>query len=228
MLLAIDTSTRIGSVALFDGERLVAHRVLDASDRHGSALAPAVAEIAGADLARIECYALTIGPGSFTGLRIGLAFVKGVAFVYPRPIVPISTLEVIARGVFDRHPDAARALGMLDARRGEAYAGLYRSEDDDVATDASLVEGAYPVESIAPALARASGVIAAGDGVELAHGESPPWRIADRALWVADARVLGRMASARRRKGPGVEVVDLEPTYHQLSPAEANLRTKIP
>ena len=88
-------------------------------------LLPAVEDLlraAGCELAAIEAFALSIGPGSFTGLRVGIATVKGLAFGTPRPVAPVSTLAALAVG-------AGRAdvpvVPMLDARRGEVYAAAY-------------------------------------------------------------------------------------------------------
>lgn len=226
MLLAIETSTRIGSVALFDGGRVVAHRVLDDRSKHGSALAPAIEGIAELDLAKVDAYALSIGPGSFTGLRIGLAFVKGLAVVHPRPAIAVSTLEILARQIFDAHPDAALALPLVDARRSEVYAGLYRRafDPDQIAIDPGLPEAAYPIAAVAVGareVGKGASIIAAGDGVLLDHGSDPPWTVADRAIWTPDACTLGRIAERRFQLGDCVDVLSLEPAYLQLSPAES-------
>lgn len=237
MLLAIETSTRGGSVALLDGEVVVAYRELSpgsAPDRAeattpgrgtaGAMLAPAVASIGELDLSRVEVFALSIGPGSFTGLRIGLAFVKGLALVYPRPVVGVSTLELIAARTFDAHPEASLALPLIDARRREVYAALYRRGPEHPVEEGGLAEGAYPVSELGPkvralGLDRA-GLYAAGDGVSLAHGEPLPWSVADPDAGSVDARLLGRLAAARFARGEVSEAISLEPKYLQLAPAE--------
>jgi tRNA threonylcarbamoyladenosine biosynthesis protein TsaB len=212
VLLAIDTSTKIGSIALLDrAGALVAHTTLDAGTNHGAQLAPAVAALS-IELGSLEAYALTIGPGSFTGLRIALCFVKGMALVFPRPVVPISTLEVIARGIFDAHPDVELALPMLDARRNEAYAALYLRSGG---VDPALPEAAHPLEAIADRVRGRGRIIAAGDAVPLVAG---PWEAAEPRLSVPDARVLAGLAWGR--KSEAVPAGTLEPRYLQLAPAE--------
>jgi tRNA threonylcarbamoyladenosine biosynthesis protein TsaB len=215
MLLAVDTATRNGSVALLDGDRVIDHRPLDPAAKHGSALGPAIEALLGFDLDRVEAYALTIGPGSFTGLRIGLAFVKGLAMVHEAPAIPISTLLVMARAILDQHPEATFALPMLDARREEVFAALY----DRALDPAALPDGVYGLHAIAPRISQIEGAVAAGDGLLLPHA-SRPWIEAERGLWSPDARVLGRLALERLRRGEGVEVASLQPVYLQLAPAE--------
>lgn len=215
VLLAIDTSTRTGSVALFREGVLVAHRVLEPQANTTTVLAPAVAELV-PDLLAIEAYAVSIGPGSFTGLRIALAFLKGLAFVHPRPVVPVSSLWVLARAIFDAHPEAELALPMLDARRNEAYAALYRR---DGSIHPALEEASHPIATLADRVRAAGNAIAAGDGVALPHRD-PPWIAADRALWIPDARVLGSIATELFARGEGVTAAELEPKYLQLAPAE--------
>ncbi|MCK6545571.1 tRNA (adenosine(37)-N6)-threonylcarbamoyltransferase complex dimerization subunit type 1 TsaB [Myxococcota bacterium] len=230
MLLAVETSTRTGSVALVDGQgRVVAHRALDANSDNGGLLAPAVASLPGLDLATLDGYAVGIGPGSFTGLRIALAFVKGLALAYPRPAIAVPTLEVIAAGIFEAHPEATSAVALLDARRREVYAALYHRTSAGLDVDPALPVGAYAIERVAPivrtlvdgsCLGARGPVIAAGDGVALDHGADAPWTIAERALWIPDARVLARLALPRLAAGLGVDAIDLEPAYHQLTPVE--------
>lgn len=222
MLLAIETATRCGSVAVLDGDRVLGFERFAGGERHGAELAPAVGKaIAPFGLSRITTYAISIGPGSFTGLRIGLAFLKGMALVHSCPVVPVSTLEVIAVGLLRRHADRARALAILDARREEVYAGLFSRDGDRAVSDPALPQGAYPRSAIVERLQGLEGIIAGGDGAALDHGEAPPFAVADRELWDADARVLGSIAARRCAAGEGVDVLGLEPMYHQVSAAEA-------
>jgi tRNA threonylcarbamoyl adenosine modification protein YeaZ len=125
LTLALDTSHRTGSVAVARGEVLLGEIVFDASDTHSATLLPAVdacLRIAGVLLGGIDRFAVSSGPGSFTGLRIGLATVKAFAAVNRRPVVAVASLEVLAAAIpFSRHP----VLALIDARRGEVYGALY-------------------------------------------------------------------------------------------------------
>ncbi len=135
MLLALDTSAERGSLALFDGQRLIAETWLDAGERHAASLLVCLDRLLAVHactLAQIDRIALSIGPGSFTGLRIGLASALGLSFGTERRLVPVPTLAALATqaGV---GPSAVAAV--LDARRGEVYAGLYRADGQALGED---------------------------------------------------------------------------------------------
>jgi tRNA threonylcarbamoyladenosine biosynthesis protein TsaB len=99
MLLAIDTSTRIVGIALYDGEQVASEAIWTSRDHHTVELAPAVAEMfsrAGIRATNLEGLAVALGPGSFTGLRIGLALAKGLSLTHRLPLVGIPTLDFLA------------------------------------------------------------------------------------------------------------------------------------
>jgi tRNA threonylcarbamoyladenosine biosynthesis protein TsaB len=124
LLLAIETATRVCSVALARDGALVAERADSDARLHSERLLPLidlVLEQGGARLADVGAFAVSIGPGSFTGLRIGLATLKAFALSDARPVAPVSTLAALcasAAPVAGEHPVAA----LLDARRGAYYA----------------------------------------------------------------------------------------------------------
>jgi tRNA threonylcarbamoyladenosine biosynthesis protein TsaB len=142
VLLAIETATERGGVALFEGERLLGERSLDAELRHAAGLLPALDALlceVEVPLARIESIALSVGPGSFTGLRIGLSTALGLCFGTAREIVPVPTLAALSL----QAGDAPSIAPWLDARKGEVYAGLYGPAAvalrEDCAADAESV-----------------------------------------------------------------------------------------
>jgi tRNA threonylcarbamoyladenosine biosynthesis protein TsaB len=208
LLLAIETSTRAGSIALVDASGVIAERML--SSDTAATLAPAVAELV-PDLSKIDAYAISVGPGSFTGLRIGIAFMKGLAVVHRVPAVPISSLEIIATQLAEAHPEHDLFLPMLDARKGEAFAALYRRDGDRVAIDPRLPEGVVRFDQLQPI----AGAISAGDLI-------PPWAPSDPANATPRASVLGRIAQ-RNLPGRAGDALGVEPAYHQPSGAEINL-----
>src|SRR5919109_3236596 len=125
-VLAVETSSRAGGVALLDGERLVAEYLLDVSATHSERLMAAVDRVladarwTAGDLAGL---AVAVGPGSFTGLRIAVSTVKGLALALGVPIAAVPTLDAMAAAL----PWAALPVcPVLDARKGEVYAALYR------------------------------------------------------------------------------------------------------
>ncbi|NVB80370.1 MAG: tRNA (adenosine(37)-N6)-threonylcarbamoyltransferase complex dimerization subunit type 1 TsaB [Kofleriaceae bacterium] len=126
-VLGIDSATPIASVAILDSDtgRVLAAEQSDAAGHRADLLVTIDAACKAAKLAptAIEAVAIGAGPGSFTGLRIGMATAKGIAFAAGRPLWAVSSLAALAQG----QPDAAGLIvAVLDARRGEIYAGAYR------------------------------------------------------------------------------------------------------
>ena len=131
-VLALDTTTREGSVALVVGDRVVDERRGDPSRTHAERLPGEVLALAAANglsIADVDLFAVAAGPGSFTGLRIGIATMQGFAFTTGRPMVAVSALDALAAVSGADRPDAADGglVGAwMDAHRGEVFAALYR------------------------------------------------------------------------------------------------------
>ncbi|MBI1908745.1 MAG: tRNA (adenosine(37)-N6)-threonylcarbamoyltransferase complex dimerization subunit type 1 TsaB [Deltaproteobacteria bacterium] len=130
-ILALESATLTGSVALVDvgaqgGAPLHVEKTLDASLQHSEKLLPAVMEIVGDRLSSIDLFAVDIGPGSFTGLRVGVALMKGLAFATGKPLVGVSSLEALAMNAVGAQLIAPlHIVPMLDAYRGEVYTAVY-------------------------------------------------------------------------------------------------------
>jgi tRNA threonylcarbamoyladenosine biosynthesis protein TsaB len=129
MLLALDTSTRTVGVALYDGVQVLSESVWNSKNYHTVELAPAVAETlskSGVNIEDLQALVVALGPGSFTGLRIGLALAKGIALVRHLPLIGIPTLDVLAASQpLDDLPLAA----VLRAGRGRLAVGWYKAEN---------------------------------------------------------------------------------------------------
>ena len=126
MLLAIDTSTAQVGLALCHGQQLVAETIWYSGQRHTVELAPALSELlrhASLTINDIAALGVAIGPGSFTALRVGLAFAKGLALARNLPIVGIATLDVVAAGQAVR---SMRLAAVLQAGRGRIAVGWYQ------------------------------------------------------------------------------------------------------
>jgi tRNA threonylcarbamoyladenosine biosynthesis protein TsaB len=127
MLLAIDTSTQAVGVALYDGVQIVSERIWLSQQFHTVELAPSVSVIidqAGISINDLKAVAVAIGPGSFTGLRIGLALAKGMALAGKLAIVGIPSLDIlVASQPIDKKPLAA----VLQAGRGRIAVGWYKN-----------------------------------------------------------------------------------------------------
>lgn len=126
MLLALDTSTRTVGLALYDGVRVLSENVWTSQDYHTVELAPAVEEMlkkSGVGVSDLEALGVAIGPGSFTGLRIGLALAKGLALVRHIPLIGIPSLDILAAAQSQTNIPMAASLR---AGRGRLAVGWYK------------------------------------------------------------------------------------------------------
>ncbi len=215
LLLAVETATAAPSLALWRGGALLGERAADPSRATAEALLPALDALlaaASVALAAVEGFAVSIGPGSFTGLRIGVATVKGLAFGTGRRAVGISTLAAIAGHASGPGPVAA----VLDARRGEVYAAGFEA---GAAAD-WLLERVIPIEALAARLPAGCRVV--GEGVPLCADAlrntdavlaPPPYR-------ETTARHVARLAARAWSRGEAVPAGDLVPRYLRRAEAE--------
>lgn len=227
-LLAIDTSTRTTSVAVLDGDAVratIAVRAETHSDQLLPRIAAALAE-AGLAPTALDAVAVGVGPGSFTGLRIGVAAAKGVAFAAGRPLWAVSSLAALALDLAAL-TDAALLVPVLDARRGEVFAGTYvragavvaEAGPDRVLPPAEL---AAVIDALAPA-----SVALTGDGVAAYRDELGP--LAARAVGggpdAPSAVAIARLALA----GDRVDVLGHgAPRYIRPSEAEVKYPDGVP
>jgi tRNA threonylcarbamoyladenosine biosynthesis protein TsaB len=127
-VLALDTTTRAGSAALVEDDRVVLERTGDPTRSHAERL-PAdlmmLLDAAGVTLDAIDLFAVSSGPGSFTGLRIGIATIQGLAFVTGRRVVPVPTLEALGHAASRELTAGATVAAWMNAQRGEVFAALY-------------------------------------------------------------------------------------------------------
>src|SRR6266850_6784897 len=206
-VLAVETSSLAGGVALLDGERLVAEYQLDVSVTHSERLMAAVDRVLSdarwtmRDLAGL---AVAIGPGSFTGLRIAVSTVKGLALALGIPIAAVPTLDAMAAMLpFATWP----VVPVLDARKREVYASRYR-------WDGGAMRREWEYLAIAPEeLARRldEPVIVLGDGAEQIG--SPYARRPDPPRRGPSPACVGVLGQRRLAAGDTVEAADLVPLY---------------
>lgn len=222
LLLALETATPLASVALVRGEALLAERSLSHERPVSAELLPALAELldaAGVTLAAVDAFAVSIGPGSFTGLRVGLASLKGLAFGSGRPAVAVSTLEALAAGA---PPGETPLATLLDAQRGEVYGALW--ERGAAGLRLLVPEGLYRLEELAGQLP--ASVCLLGDGA-LLHAAWLRERLGPGAIGAGPAHAAPRAAEVaalgRRRlaEGEGVDAASLVPRYLRRAEAEA-------
>ena len=238
LILAIDTSTRTGSIALLRDGGLLAEVFSQEETPYSMRLfrdlevLKAKAEI---ELSQIDLFAVTSGPGSFTGLRIGLTAVKAWAEVYGKPIAAISALEAISsqsKAAEDEQNQESRILApFFDARRGQIFGAIYRRGT-----------GTIP----ALELAGEESILTPSEFIELVKGSShsgeprlvspvpgllPPSLVEElipgaaiEAVSPVLAPVIGRLGFERARRGELVDPLRLDANYVRRSDAEAKWR----
>ncbi len=186
IVLAIDTCLFACSVAVVDGERVLARRVEPMSRGHQERLAPLVQEAmveAGLGFDRLDRIGVTVGPGSFTGLRVGLAFAKGLAAALSIPAVGVGSLEALAE------PERGNVVAVLDAKRGQVYLQAF---SDGVPVSAP---DALPIETAAARLAEFAPDTLIGTGAALLADVRPGVRVVPAD--VTDPVAVARLAAGR-------------------------------
>lgn len=129
--LALDTATPWGRFALTRDAELLGYRPLNIQGSYADALMPVITDLlaeAGCSLDQVGGIGITMGPGSFTGVRIGVATAKALAYALDCELVAVTTLEAMAGALLADHGSADLAVPVLDARRGEVFAGVYARE----------------------------------------------------------------------------------------------------
>ncbi len=158
LLLALDTCDSRGSVALLDDNRVLEEISHPAAEEYSSWLLPNVDEVlsrSGVSQGDLAGYAIASGPGSFTGVRVGLTTAKAWSEIYSKPIFPVSRLTVLA----DRAPiDTQCAATFIDAQRKQIFAALYRREADTwrLTADESVIDPSEFFEFVAETVGNAS------------------------------------------------------------------------
>ena len=166
VILSVDTSSAAGSAAIARDGAVLIERAGDGSRTHGERLPRELMALLGdarVALSEIDLFAVATGPGSFTGLRIGIATIQGLALAQGKLVSPVSTFEALASGVAHEADASDVAAVWIDAHRGEVFATLYGGNGTVLEPPTSLKPEAT-LEHWAAALAHASRVRFAGDG----------------------------------------------------------------
>ncbi|MCL2640975.1 MAG: tRNA (adenosine(37)-N6)-threonylcarbamoyltransferase complex dimerization subunit type 1 TsaB [Phycisphaerales bacterium] len=239
-IVAIETSGRQGSVVVALGERIIGERVLSPTLRHAVELMPAIEAMvaeAGWEAKEIEQVYLSLGPGSFTGLRIAVAVARGFAQAIGCRVVGVPSLDVIAANAAATTLSRSAVGGsfkvvvpILDAKRGEVFAARYESDEAGRLVQTKAAGLVRPEEFVREAVEVAGGgrVAVLGEGVDyhreaiLAGGgtELP------RELWAGRASVVHRLGWEKALRGEFSDQGALLPIYIRLPEAEEVWRRK--
>lgn len=221
LTLGLDSSTKYAGVSIVEDGKVIAHSTLLFRASHSEKLLPAVVrtlEILDIPLERIDFYAVTVGPGSFTGLRVAVSTVKGLAFATGKRVVPLSTLEVIARAfAFVPYP----ICPILDARKGEVYAALFRWSERGF--ERIMDDTVMSVEALLSLISEKT--LFVGDGLEIYGGKireifGHKAIIAEPFRGIPLPSIVALLGEDRAKSGQTVSARELVPKYLRKSEAE--------
>jgi tRNA threonylcarbamoyladenosine biosynthesis protein TsaB len=220
-IIAVETSSREGSIALAEGDALLADRVFSARAGHARDLHVALDDVfrsCGASPVEVgECY-VSIGPGSFTGLRVAVAFARSLALAVGARLAAVPTLEAIASNLLATASPPRCVAVMLPARRGEVFCGVYELQGE-------LYSCAEPVRMASP-----EGLLRERPGVDMVTGEAVEQyaevfaargvRMAEQADWFPRASRVLEIGRRMARAGAFTAARSLAPLYVRRPEAE--------
>jgi tRNA threonylcarbamoyladenosine biosynthesis protein TsaB len=227
-VLSLDTTTRDGSVAIVEDDCVVDERRGDASRTHAERLPAeivALLDARGLTLGDVDLFAVASGPGSFTGLRIGLAAMQGLALVRGRGLVGVPALEALAElGSVDQAP-GARIAAWMDAHRGDVFVAIYEVTAAPIFGGDRLVAIDGPTVGAPEAMLRAHG--RAGPDVVIGDGATKYRDAIERQAGGARilpapalAGAIGRLAAVRAARGASSSPAAIQPLYVRRPDAE--------
>ncbi|MBW2145762.1 MAG: tRNA (adenosine(37)-N6)-threonylcarbamoyltransferase complex dimerization subunit type 1 TsaB [Deltaproteobacteria bacterium] len=228
-VLAVDTATPWEALAILEDDHICAEIAVKAETTHSVRLLPALAQMlkeCGLSPEDIDVYAAGIGPGSFTGLRIGLALIKGMSMACAQPAIGISTLDAMAQSL---SYTSLTVCPLINARRNEVFAAVYRPNTH------GILARSTPFLVIAPeglhSILGDEIVVFMGDGVP-PNRERLRQSLGERAVfappetWHPRASVIGRMALEALKASQSKKMPPLVPIYVRLSDAEIHWKER--
>lgn len=229
-ILGIDTSTRCGSVGLIDGTETVSEYLLNIPVTHCERLLEAIQYLlkeARCPMDVLDGWAIALGPGSFTGLRIGVSTVKGLAFATQKPLAGVSSLDALASQV---SPTPYLICSILDARKGEVYTAFYRYDEKGSLHRSTDYQAMKPADLIQKINEK---VIFVGDGTKtyedyLRHALPSHALFPNPSVHLPHGSTVARLGSELLRKGMALDVNTVTPIYVRPSEAEIKWQGKNP
>lgn len=220
MLLSIDSSAITASCALSDGNKIIKSEFMNTGLTHSETLLPMIKRVMqDYSFNDLDYIAITAGPGSFTGVRIGVATVKGIAFQNNIKCISVSTLETIAHAFSDKN---CIVCAVMDARRMQFYNAIFECKDNVVTR---LTEDrAISIDDLRQELKQYDNIIIAGDGAELCYNNiNIECTLADEDKRYQNAINISKLANSKQPISPN----QLMPVYLRLSQAERELKLKL-
>ncbi len=226
LILGIETATEQVGVAIGGHEGVIATFEVARGRRHAEILTPAIEFVcrqADIDIPEIGCVAVDVGPGLFTGMRVGLAAAKALALALRIPVIGISSLDLLAFPC--RHTDRV-VVPVIDARKAEVFWAMYRQVPGGVQQVSAPTVG--PVaDLVADLLARSQDVLCVGDGAERYREEiMEGYRCEISAPVHPSVAALVQLAHAKALREEWVRPGELEPVYLRAPDAQINWATR--
>jgi len=222
LILAVDTTTPCGSVALLEGSKLLAEANCESPLTHSERLLSSVDFVLKSErlnIVDVDAFAVAVGPGSFTGIRIGLSLIKSFAFSSGKSVAPVSTLKALALKL--SHPHSRLLCPILDARKGEIYAALFESKRDRLVE--LVPQGIYKPDHFLALLPTHRIISFIGCGAEVLRDKifnyfKDKSRFSQRTCFIAHE--VGILGFQSLKEGRGVSSQSLQPLYFRKSQAE--------
>lgn len=229
-ILAIDSSSVVATVALIEDEKLLAEYSVNHKKTHSQTLLPMIDEIMNmseTDINTLDAIAVSGGPGSFTGLRIGSATAKGLAFVINKPIIHIPTMDGLA---YNMYGSLKIICPIMDARRNQVYTGVYHFEDNRLVADIPQYQENIDV-LIEILNAKGKPVVFLGDGVDkyketIIQNIKVSYEFAPVHMNMQRASSVAALSKQYYNEGKTVSADEHQPDYLRKSQAERELEEK--
>lgn len=229
-VLAIDSSGLVASVALVTEDELIAEYTINYRKTHSQTLLPMLDEIVkmtNIDLTELDAIAISKGPGSFTGLRIGAATVKGLAMVLDIPVIPVATVDGLAYNLYQTN---SIICPLMDARKNQVYTGLYKWVDNEFKV--LLEQKTLDIEEISKEINKTEEEVTfLGDGVKVFEDQIKEmvevnYNFVPAHLSRQRAGAIGALGIEYYKKGILMDADEFVPTYLRMSQAERELARK--
>lgn len=217
-LLALETTERIGSLALHNGDKVLLQKTLDASQRTAQSLAPGIKSIlesAKWGVQDLDLVATTIGPGSFTGLRIGVTTAKTLAYAAGAEVLGIDALEVVA---YQTPEGVDRVAVAVDAQRGEVVAATFVRRESghfEIDTPQQILPAAIWLDQLPDGTAVSGPIVS-----RLLNRIPPRLMVIDEPFRLPQAATVAELAARAYRAGRRDDLWHLVPHYSRRSAAE--------
>ncbi len=225
-LLAVDSSGMTASVAIYEEDKVTAEYSVNFQKTHSQTLLPMIDEIVRMvklDLSMLDAIAIAAGPGSFTGLRIGSATVKGIGLAIGKPIIEVPTLEAMAYNAFGME---GLICPMIDARNHQVFTGVYRMDKEQGVMIPVIDQEAVTLDEITDAINDSGeSVVLLGDGADVYRNElmeklTVPATILPPFMNRQRASLVGYAAAHYYQNGKMVSAAEHRPIYLRVSQAE--------